>query len=194
MSIYKSLTVVVLLCAAIGGCSRKAEAEDNDAPMVHVDATSQEAAEETPARGKRVISAVLTEPVSTPEDSPEYFRRLAEWNRIYNTRNINAYPYPPRFDAQFLDRYPFFHRLDCTMSKDQAVITCTFEAQPTEIDELSIVAWVPYLSNRDVLNPLLRCTSICINQDSTLVGAVQPAMIKWLATHCKVEPTGRTCN
>jgi hypothetical protein len=194
MSVYTSL-LMLALCVTVTGCTRTAEAESNSTPMV-VASAGQSALQTlvSPDQPKRVISSVLTEPVSTPEDSPEYFRRMAQWNKAYGARNADAYPYPPRFDAMFLDRYPFFDRLDCSVAKDLIRISCTFEAQPQELDELSIVAWVPYLSNRDVLNPLLRCTSICINQDSVLVGAVQPAMVEWMRTHCKITPVGRDCN
>lgn len=148
------------------------------------------------ARPAPIPSAGQTAPASTdavPADDLEFYVRMEKFAKAYDVQDINAYPYPPDFETRFLGKYPFFKRLDCTFEADQQYVYCTFEAQRQEISQEDLSTWLPYLSNRDVLNPVLRCTQVCLNAEGVLVGAVQPAMLAWMETHCAHDANELHC-
>jgi hypothetical protein len=199
MNVKMTAALLALCLTLLCGCSRPADADPKTTQTAPV--PQQEAVMAAPSETDMTVPTPVNparqdqvgDATNPPEDSPEYFTRVVSWNKTWASKNIDAYPYPPSFTRQWEDKYPVFDRLDCSIDDAQTQVSCTFEAQPNDIDELDLVSWLPYLSNRDVLNPLLRCTSVCINQDSVLVGAVQPAMSQWMQAHCKVTATGRSC-
>jgi len=128
-----------------------------------------------------------------PPDSAEYLQRLNKFEQAYAVQNIDAYEYSPDFESKYDGKYPFFRTLDCQIDNGQTGVWCTFEAQEHEITEAELATWIPYLSNHDVLDPTLRCTTVCLNGQGVLVGAVQPEMLEWRKQFCPVEPDHAFC-
>lgn len=133
------------------------------------------------------------EELTPPADSAQYLERLNKFERAYATHDIDAYEYSPDFESKYQDKYPFFRSLDCNIDNGETTVWCTYETQPQEIGEKDLAKWIPYLSNRDVLDPTLRCTTVCLNAQGVLVGAVQPEMLEWRKQFCPVEPDHAFC-
>jgi hypothetical protein len=184
-----SLSALVLLLA---GCP-----SNNPAPSAEAKAAA-ETPLIAPAGAPDPTIPAVPEPeepkfVPPPADSPQYAERMQKWERAYSLQDVDAYPYVPEYEGRFLDKYPFFNALDCNIDNGGTNVWCTFQAQDNDISQAELATWVPYLSNRDALNPLLRCTSVCVDPNMVLVGAVQPEMQTWMAQHCEQIDGYRKC-
>lgn len=134
-----------------------------------------------------LMQAAITQSTSDldaiPEDSADYYQQRDALVDALARGETHAFFYGHNTEEFYLDQYPYFDELeDCQVNGDRQ-IQCMYGRMGAPTDH-EIAEHIPYLANIDVMNPDLRCTSICLTPDNRVIGAVQPAMLVWMVSNC----------
>lgn len=188
MRSFAWLTLALPLAFAISACQLGDSEGGLEEAGVSADVTSGTTGDALgPAGASESHAAGDDEVIPLPEDSSDYIQdRIRLENAV---RAGEAYEFTYGFNlASFYNRtYPLFEELENCDFNDEGRIWCEYGRMGVPTDH-EIAEHVPYLANVDVLDAELRCTSICITPDNTVIGRVQPAMLLWLAKQCDWSP------